>query len=575
MLGKRSPQRRVFDADNLYLDFVGRDTFYGFLALNRDRLFSDEQFACLYCADNGRNSVPPALLAVALVLQAHDKVSDEEATRRARLDLGWKVALGVEVESQPFAKSTLQLFRAQLIVHGEAREIFLASLEEAKRCGFLKRGKKKLVVDTTHIFGKGQVKDTYNLLADGMVKLVKALAEAEGESPEEWARRHDLSRYFSSSIKGTAEMDWSEKEAREAFLTGIVADAKRLLHVAKGVVSEHGVDSEMGRSISSAAELLCALLVQDVKEKPDGKAEVRQEVAKDRIVSVTDPEMRHGRKSSQQRFDGHKASVAADAETGLITDVDILPGNAHDSQNVVEVMERSEEALGDKVETVIGDSAYGTGGVRQKMADAGRQVVAKVPPRPRTGKFTKEDFQIDLQNERVICPAGNACCDFSLVSTKSRWTGKKEKRKRFTFPAKTCSACPVRHKCVTGSAPRSVTLHPQEDLLREAREFQRTEEFRKQYRVRMVIEHRIARLVQLGIRRSRYFGRRKTLFQVLMGATVANLTLIAGATGPMGPFASNFLLGILFLALLFVLGQRQSLRKSALAAWGYEHALLT
>ena len=103
MLGKRPAQRGLFDADHRYLDFVGRESFYGFLALNRDRLFSDEEFASLYCADNGRNSVPPSVLAVALLLQAHDKVSDEEATRRARLDLSWKVALGVEVESQPFA----------------------------------------------------------------------------------------------------------------------------------------------------------------------------------------------------------------------------------------------------------------------------------------------------------------------------------------------------------------------------------------------------------------------------------------------------------------------------------------
>lgn len=566
MLGKRSSQRGLFEADNLYLDFVGRDTFYGFLALNGDRLFPDEQFASLYCPDNGRKSVPPGLLARALVLQAHDKVSDEEAVNRARYDMRWKVGLGVELESRPFAKSTLQLFRAQLILNEKPREIFLRSLEEARRCGFLKRGKKKLVIDTTHILGRGAVKDTYNLLADGIVKLVRALAKAEEERPSVWATKHDVSRYFASSIKGTAEIDWRDKEAREAFLTGIVADARRLLQVAKGAVRDHGVDSEIGRSISSAAELLGTLLVQDVKEKPDGKAEIDQGVAQDRIVSVTDPEMRHGRKSSQQRFDGHKASIAADAETGLITDVDILPGNAHDSQNVVDVVKRCEEAVGEKVETVIGDSAYGTGGVRQQMADAGRRVVARVVPPPRTGKFTKEDFQIDLENSRVTCPAGNVCCDFSLVSTKSRWTGKKEKRKRFTFDARTCCACPLRPKCVTGSAPRTVTFHPQEELLREARAFQRTAAFGRAYSVRIVVEHRIARLVQLGIRQSRYFGRRKTLFQLLMAATVANLTLIAGATGPMGTPAFNFTVALLFLPLMFVLRQRHNVEKRLSAA---------
>jgi len=75
--------------------------------LNRDRLFSDEQFAWLYCPNNGRSSVPPSLLAVALLLQAHDKVSDEEAVSRARFDVRWMVALGTEVCGRPFAKSTL------------------------------------------------------------------------------------------------------------------------------------------------------------------------------------------------------------------------------------------------------------------------------------------------------------------------------------------------------------------------------------------------------------------------------------------------------------------------------------
>jgi len=416
------------------------------------------------------------------------------------------------------------------------------------------------------ILGRGAVKDTYNLLADGIVKLVRALAAAEGESPPVWATNHDLGRYFFSSIKGTAELDWSDEDAREAFLTGIVADARRLLQVAKGAVSDHGMDSEIGRSISLAAELLCTLLVQDVKEKPDGKAEIRKGVAKDRIVSVTDPEMRHGRKSSAQRFDGHKAVVAADAETGLITDVDVLPGNAHDSEKVVEVVERSEQAMGEEVEKTIGDCAYGTGAVRQQLAQAGREIVAKVPRPPCTGKFGKQDFKIDPDNNCVTCPGGHACFNFSVVWINCRVTGKKQKTKRFIFNAKTCFACPLRSRCVKGEAGRTITLHPQEDLMGQARDFQRTAAFREEYSLRVVVEHRIARLVQLGIRKSRYFGRRKTLFQVLMAATVANLTFIAGATGPMGTLASHFIVATLLLALPLVFRDRHNLEESPLPA---------
>ncbi len=93
MLGKRSLQRSMFDAEYHFQELVGEDSFHWQLAQARDRLFRDEDFAALYCLDNGRPSVPPSLLATAL-LQAHDQVSDAEAQRRARLVVGWKVALG-------------------------------------------------------------------------------------------------------------------------------------------------------------------------------------------------------------------------------------------------------------------------------------------------------------------------------------------------------------------------------------------------------------------------------------------------------------------------------------------------
>src|SRR3712207_6781356 len=174
MLGTRGPQRGLFEADALYADYVGRGTFYGWLATQRGELFPDELFLSLYVAGWGRPSVPPSLLATALVLQTYEGVSDEEATARAAYDLRWKVALGVEVEARPFAKSTLQEFRAQLFVHEQARPLFQERLELAKRRRKLRRDRKRrLALDTTPIFGRGAVKDTYNLLADGIVRLLR------------------------------------------------------------------------------------------------------------------------------------------------------------------------------------------------------------------------------------------------------------------------------------------------------------------------------------------------------------------------------------------------------------------
>ena len=238
MLGERSDQRGLWEADRLYLDHVGRDTFYGLLASLRGRLFRDADFAVFYCADNGRDSVPPSLLAMALLLQSHDKISDAETKARADFDIRWKVALGIKVEDRPFAKSTLQVFRAQLILHDKVREVFESSLRLARESGYLKRRSMRVALDTTNILGRGAVRDTYNLLADGIVKLMRALAAVEKAKVEEWAKARGYGRYLASSIKGEAAIDWSDKRARKALLAGIVRDADRLLELSRQAQGE-------------------------------------------------------------------------------------------------------------------------------------------------------------------------------------------------------------------------------------------------------------------------------------------------------------------------------------------------
>ena len=270
MLGERSDQRGLWEADRLYLDHVGRDTFYGLLASLRGRLFRDSDFAEFYCADNGRDSVPPSLLATALLLQTHDKVSDAEAKARADFDIRWKVALGIEMEDRPFAKSTLQVFRAQLILHDRVREVFESSLRLARESGYLKGRGMRVALDTTNILGQGAVKDTYNLLADGMVKLMRALASVEQSGVKEWAKARGYEGYLGSSVKGEAAIDWSDKRARQALLAGIVRDADRLLELARQAQGELPEDSAERQQIVAAAELLGQLLLQSLPPAPNG-----------------------------------------------------------------------------------------------------------------------------------------------------------------------------------------------------------------------------------------------------------------------------------------------------------------
>src|SRR3954453_15145860 len=384
MLGKRGPQRGLFEADTAYGEFVGRDSFYGWLASQRGELLRDEEFAGLYVLTTGRPSVPPSLLAVALVLQTYDGVSDAEAKQRADYDLRWKVALGVELDARPFAKSTLQEFRAQLIVHEEQAAIFRASLELAKRRGTFrsKSGEQRkltVALDTTNILGRGAVKDTYNLLGDGIVMLARVLAQRGGLALAGWAEAHGYGRYVgSTSLKGTTEIDWGDATERRRFLGEIVADAERLLEQARRVRGGLAAGSAAEVTLLEAAGLLRRLLVQDIERREDGPA-LKQGVAKDRLPSVHDPELRRGRKSASKRFDGHKAAIVVDTDQPLILAVAVLAGNAPDAEGALKLIEQTEANTGCVVEETIGDCAYGSGETRQAFAEAGRTIVAKVP----------------------------------------------------------------------------------------------------------------------------------------------------------------------------------------------------
>ena len=546
MLGKRSDQKGLWEADRLYLDYVGKDSFYGLLASLRGQLFSDDDFAEIYCPDNGRDSVPPSLLATALLLQTYDQVSDAEAKARADFDIRWKVALGIEIEDRPFAKSTLQMFRAQLILHDKVREVFEGSLRLARQSGYLKKRGMRVALDTTYILGRGAVKDTYNLLADGIVKLLRVLAAVANIAVGEWAEAQGYERYFGSSIKGEATIDWSDRKARRKLLGELVADADRLLELARQAWVELPEDSVQRQSIVDGAELLGQLLLQDVERKSgdvdadadadDDGVSIRDGVSKDRMLSVHDPELRHGHKSSRRRFNGHKAAIVVDTDRQLITAVDVLPGNAPDNLGALELVEQSEASTGSVVDEAMGDAAYGDGGTRQAFADAGRRLVAKVPGRPDRKHFPKNDFHLDLAAGSCTCPAGQVPRTIVPAGKRTDRTGRVYRLQAFQFDGAVCRVCPLRSQCIAakGRKGRRVLIHPQEGMLQQARALQQSADYDEYRARRVVVEHRLARLVQLGIRQARYFGRVKTKFQLYLAATVANLTLVAGKIGRSG-----------------------------------------
>lgn len=508
MIGKRKTQGSLYDVGNVFALTLDPKSFHGQLACAADRLFKDEDFAAFYCADNGRPSVPPSQLALMLILQARDGVSDAEAIASSAYDLRWCAVLGRPAGEPLCAKSTLQLFRSHLVLHDGAKAIFVKSVQEAKRVGLLKGEAMRVALDTKPIEGRGAVEDTYNLLATGIGLVADALAQKVGKTKGAWLEELGLSRYTAPSIKGSVSIDWSDTAAKDALLTQIVADARRLLALAEG----------QGSTVKEAADLLEKLLLQDVDEGEDRDGEttarIKEGTAKGRIPSATDPQMRHGRKSQAKRFTGHKASVGTDVNSGVIVALDVLSGDAPDSTGALSMVEQAEENTGMKVAETLGDCAYGSGETRKEFAEAERTLIAKVPQENRNkGLFPKSLFTIHREERRATCPGGHT----------TQMADDHAKGGRTYYFDEFCPGCPLRSQCTSSPLGRSLSEHPQEDLLHQAKVYQGTPEGKANLRRRVIVENALGRLSHLGIGQALYRGRSMTRYQLTIASTVANL----------------------------------------------------
>ena len=547
MLGHRESQGDLFRPDHVFRDHVGEESFYGLLARRGGEWFRDEDFVALYREDFGRPSVPPSQLSIALLLQAHDAVSDEEAIARSAFDLRWKVALGLELDEKLCAKSTLQRFRAQLVLHEATGQIFDRGIEACRAAGLLKRPPLSAAIDTTPILGRGAVRDTYNLVSTGLRLVVGEACRLKGWAQEEIVEAEGLSRHFAASFKGSLDLDWSDAQERRAVVAQLVADARVTLSLATKALRGYAKDAASTQALREAQRLLAQLLAQDIDEEPEdgGGPSIRRGTAKDRIVSTTDPEMRHGRKSDTKKFEGYKAAIVVETGNGVILTTDVRAGNVHDREGAAELVAEAVERSGQELKEVLGDTAYGDLETRESIEALGAEVIAKAPPGTRKGMFDRRDFRIDSRRGVARCPAGKRSMRRAAVpGDDSGW--------RYHFSRTDCGPCPLRKQCTKSRAgARVVQITEKTEALWRLRRQQKTKRFRKRYRKRVVVEHRIGRLVQLGIRQAKYFSKAKTGFQIALAATVANLMLVAAASGAASSaaLALTLLVGIGSLAL--------------------------
>lgn len=502
MLGTVDRQGSLLGVDSLLAPlFEGDDnSFYARLAACGDEVISDEDFTTCYSADRGRPSIPPSLLMKAVLCQIREDVSDREAARRAAKDLDWKRALGLQADEIPFHHTTLSVFRSRLLVNDADGLVLKRTIERAVGAGLF--GRRVLAIaDATGVMGAAAVADTYELIRQAICRLVTA---SGGPS----ALPSRLRKRARAYQKGKARIDWSDATARREELGRLVATARELLATTEG-----------WEEAAEAWELLGRIVDQDTEEDPQdgGGPAIRQGVAPERVVSVVDPDMRHGRKSSSQRIDGYKTHLLTDHDSELVLGVSVTPANAPDGPQAAPLVEDARQA-GVPVREVLGDTAYGDGDTRVAVEEAGAKVTAKTQPPAATGRFAKTEFLIDPEGPSATCPAGH--------TTTCYGSSRDHKGRRILvmkFSAELCGPCPLRERCTSSSEGRSLTLNFHEGRLQAARADQARPSTRKKLRRRAVIERKIAEGRRHGMGKSRYRGTRKVLLQERLTAGLLNL----------------------------------------------------
>lgn len=251
MLGKEERQTSFFDTEFICSHLIDKDSFYAKMHDLSSRIITDDYFADIYCLDNGRPSVPPARIAKVLILQTYENLSDRGALEMLRLNIAWKYALNVPVDYEGFDRSLLVYFRARLLVNNKDKMVFEKTLKLARGTGLLKEEVDQ-VIDSTPMLGAGAVKDTYELLRDGIRKILPLMDEKKQSRINLCLKAYDKN-------DPEPKINWEDKKERQQLLSILVSDVKEVLsHVD---VDPDNIDTQL----KDAANLLVKIVSHDSK----------------------------------------------------------------------------------------------------------------------------------------------------------------------------------------------------------------------------------------------------------------------------------------------------------------------
>ncbi|MEG4459089.1 IS1182 family transposase [Microcoleus sp. N9_A1] len=505
------PPIELSEREALIIKRIKRAKLFTFLRLNRSFIFNDEfqeELATIFKDSTvGQGPIPPAQIALAIILQAYLGISDDEVIEEMLMDQRWQLVLDcLNCETPPFSKATLVRFRKGLIKKELDQRLIDRTVEIAKQKGGFGSSQVKAALDSSPLWGAGKVEDTYNLLGHALRKAVSVIAAGQGREPAEIAELAGAPILNSSSLKTALDLNWDDPSERQNALSMIL---NSLCSVEEWMQSQSGCNEfEVAKETLDVARVIES---QNVTFDSQGVPSLSKGVAAYRRISIEDPDMRHGRKSKSKKIDGSKRHILKDLESGVVCAVALTRANTPEATATVD-LERDLKFQNIHLAELHIDRAYlSSHWVTQR--DDKLQIFCKAWPVRNSGRFDKNYFFLDWDTHLISCP--------NQVSIPF------EPGKIVHFPQNECAICPLRSGCTNSKRGRTVSIHPDEALMQELRARQSTAIGRKDLRKRTTVEHSLAHIGHWQGDRARYIGQRKNLFDLRRVAVVHNLHVIA------------------------------------------------
>jgi transposase len=469
---------------------------------------SRPHLAPAYDPDRGRPACEPLLLLKLEFLQYHYNLSDRQVLDQAHYNMAFRLFLGLSLDSDLPDPSLLSYFRRRLGVDRH-QAVFDDVVGQAREYGLVKD--RLRLKDATHVLANIAIPSTIVLVAQTRDRLLQALRP--------WAAERVASERQRAEAIRTATADLSGEERllqRVVHLRAVLAWADEIPQDAAFPAAPEAARQALEEALQVAHKVLAD------RDDPEGPGH---------LVSVQDPDARRSKHGTY--FTGYLLDVALDADSQIVTALNVLPAHGPEAQDAVTLLAQEEQAHGNDVPALSMDGAGFQGAALRALTEpGGPEVEVYVPPKevPPTGFFTPEQFTLDAAGTTLTCPAGQ--------TTDRRRPSYRDTGWQYRFSQPACAACPLQQQCLPRlpqSTGRVVTKSHYEREYQAARARAQTEAYQAVRREHPAIERKLGEMVRWHRARwARYRGQGKVLLQGLLTGVVVNVKRLVAWVGSGG-----------------------------------------